>query len=128
MLKESLAIALLGLASCASITTGGEQSLSVDTPNAPNANCNLTNDKGTWYVPSTPGSITVHRSYNALNVTCKKDGFDAATLSSASVTKGMMAGNLLFGGIIGAAVDAGTGAGYDYPNLISIPMRAALRK
>lgn len=124
MLRKNICLIIaLSLSACASITTGGEQSLSVDTPKATNASCNLTNDKGTWYVPNTPGSVTVHRSYNALNVTCKKDGFESGTTSVNSSTKAMMFGNILVGGIIGAAVDAGTGSGYDYPSLINVQMR-----
>lgn len=37
----------------------------------------------------------------------------------------MAFGNLLFGGVIGAGVDIGTGAAYDYPNLISVPFTCA---
>ena len=33
-----------------------------------------------------------------------------------------MAGNILFGGLIGAAVDHGTGAAYQYPPLIQVLM------
>jgi hypothetical protein len=34
----------------------------------------------------------------------------------------MMAGNILFGGFIGAGVDAASGAAYDYPVLLQIMM------
>jgi hypothetical protein len=34
----------------------------------------------------------------------------------------MAFGNIIFGGVIGAAVDAGSGAAYDYPPLISVIM------
>lgn len=39
-----------------------------------------------------------------------------------SSAKGMAYGNILAGGIIGAAVDMGTGAAYDYPSLITVSM------
>ncbi len=39
-----------------------------------------------------------------------------------SSTKGMAWGNILAGGIIGGAIDAGTGAAYDYPSLINVSM------
>jgi hypothetical protein len=35
----------------------------------------------------------------------------------------MMFGNILAGGIIGGAIDAGTGAGYDYPTTITVPLK-----
>jgi hypothetical protein len=33
---------------------------------------------------------------------------------------GLAFGNILFGGLIGAAVDVGTGAAYDYPSPIIV--------
>jgi hypothetical protein len=81
----------------------------------------MTNDKGTWFV-TTPGSVSVHRSLEDLSLICTKDGFTPATDVEKSATKGMAFGNLLFGGLIGTAVDVSTGAAYDYPTLISVPV------
>lgn len=39
-----------------------------------------------------------------------------------SHTKSLAFGNILFGGVIGAAVDVGSGAAYDYPSLISVQL------
>ncbi|MCK2088266.1 hypothetical protein MXC99_08785 [Thauera aromatica] len=110
---------------CASITTGHNQSLSVETrangqPVA-GASCKLENDKGTWYATS-PGTAVVRRSYNDLNVRCEKSGHEAGVTAAQSSTKGMAFGNILFGGIIGAAVDVGSGAAYDYPSIISVEL------
>ena len=55
------------------------QSLSVSTTGCPGALCQLKNDKRTWYVASTPGSVTIHRAYGDLTVMCKKEGFPDAT-------------------------------------------------
>lgn len=112
---------LLCLQACASIVTGSQQSLSIDTPAVSAASCSLVNDKGTWYV-STPGTVSVHRSYGALNVNCKKEGYQPAVASINSNVKGMAFGNILAGGIVGGAIDAGTGAAYDYPPLITVQM------
>ena len=112
------------LSGCASIVSGTNQSVSVDTPGCDAAACQLTNDKGTWYVKS-PGSVTVSRAYGNLSVVCSKEGFGNATTSVASSTKGMAFGNILVGGIIGAGVDMGTGAAYDYPATISVPFACA---
>lgn len=110
---------------CASIVTGQNQPISVQTaagyhPMA-GAECALTNDKGEWFVVS-PGSVMVTRSYEPLSVTCKKDGFAPGIASARSTTKGMAFGNILFGGLIGAAVDASSGAAYDYPPIITVRM------
>lgn len=117
--------ALLALSGCASITGGQEQSLSVETRNAQatvsGALCELSNDKGKWFT-SSPGSVVVRRSHEALAVICKKDGIEPGQVSVESTTKASMAGNILFGGLIGAAVDHGTGAAYQYPPLIQVLM------
>ena len=113
------AVLSMVLTGCASITTGQNQTISVQTyPEG--AKATLRNDKGTWYVPKTPGSVTVLRAYGDLQVTCEKEGYTPKTLSVKSCTKGMAFDNLLAGGIIGAAVDVGTGSAYDYPSLIEV--------
>ena len=128
-MKRACLVAVLataGLTSgCASIVTGYNQSLSIETRTAEaqvaGANCKLSNDKGTWFVIS-PGSTTVQRSYGDLTVHCEKEGMQPGLLTAKSTTKGMAFGNILFGGIIGAGVDIATGAAYDYPALISVEM------
>ncbi|MGH3543580.1 MAG: hypothetical protein ACRDTO_14655 [Mycobacterium sp.] len=118
-----LSLALLG--GCASIVGGTSQSLSVQTTSdgtaLSGAQCDLKNDKGTWFV-TTPGTVTVHRSYDALNVKCTHDGYTPVVVTDASSTKGMAFGNILFGGLIGAAIDVSDGAAYVYPALITVPM------
>lgn len=110
---------------CASIVSGTNQSLSVETRikgvPVPNSSCKLSNDKGVWFV-TTPGSVTVHRSYNDLSIRCEKEGINPGLLAAKSSTKGMAFGNILFGGLIGTGIDISTGAAYDYPTLLSIEM------
>lgn len=122
--RSSLALALCAFATgCASITTGQNQSLSVETlangQAVAGASCRLENDKGTWFAIS-PGTVVVRRSYNDLNIRCEKDGHAPGVTAASSSTKGMAFGNIVFGGIIGAAVDAGSGAAYDYPSIITV--------
>jgi hypothetical protein len=122
------ALAMAGfsvLTGCASIVSGTNQIVSVETLQSAGkvvgASCKLENDKGVWYV-TTPGTVTVHRAYGDMMVKCEKDGFGPGVATVKSSTKGMLAGNLLFGGPIGAGVDAASGAAYDYPNLFQIMM------
>lgn len=119
----ALAAVVLGLQGCASIVSGNSQSISVDSPGCAGARCELSNDKGKYFVTSTPGTVTVNRSYNNLHVTCSRDGVTGEPLGVASTTKAMAFGNIIFGGVIGVGVDVATGAAYDYPQLISVPMR-----
>jgi phosphoketolase len=55
-------------------------------------------------------------------VSCSKEGFGTESIVVKSATKGMAAGNIIFGGVIGGGVDVATGAAYDYPNLITNPL------
>ena len=113
------------ISGCASIVDGEQQSLSVETRHQgvaiSGAQCKLRNDKGTWFV-TTPGSVTVHRSYQDVVVECSKAGLPTGWASVKSSTKGMAFGNILLGGIIGAGVDIGNGAAYDYPQLIVVDL------
>jgi hypothetical protein len=117
--------ALSSLTGCASIVSGTSQVVSVETVHSSGsvagATCKLENDKGVYYV-TTPGTVTVHRAYGDMNVKCEKPGFDTGLATVKSSTKGMMAGNILFGGVIGAGVDAASGAAYDYPALFQVMM------
>lgn len=122
----AMLVGLVSLGGCASIIDGSSQILSVKTmadgEDIPGAQCTLTNNKGVWYV-TTPGSLTVHRSYDDMNVKCSKDGYVANVGAVPSSTKGMAFGNILFGGLIGASVDMGTGAAYDYPSPIIVQIQ-----
>lgn len=113
---------LIVLTSCASIVNGTQQSVSVSTGNVAGATCELENNKGKWFIPNTPGSVTVHRSYNDLVVVCKKKNYRNAVKHVTSSTKPMAFGNVVFGGVIGAGVDMANGSAYDYPVNIHVPM------
>lgn len=118
-------VTLLG-SGCASIVTGHNQSVSVETRSKQgqavlSANCKLSNDKGTWFVTS-PGSVSVRRSYSDLLVNCEKEQQEPGLASVKSSTKAMAFGNIIFGGVIGAGVDIASGAAYDYPTMITVLM------
>lgn len=120
-----IAAASIALTGCASIVSGTNQVVSVETRlpggKLDGASCKLQNDKGVYYV-TTPGTVTVHRAYGDINVTCEKAGMAPGLASFKSSTKAMMAGNILFGGVIGVGIDAASGAAYDYPALLQIMM------
>ena len=116
------ACALL-LSSCATIVGGKYQQVSVDTKAADQssfaAQCTLSNDRSTVSV-TTPGTARVRRSDGALDVTCQKDGTQIAQQTYHASTRGMVWGNLLFGGLIGIIVDFSNGAAHHYPDHISV--------
>ncbi|WP_396189690.1 SHOCT domain-containing protein [Flavobacterium sp.] len=90
------------------------------------ASCTLTNDKGSWFI-KTPGSTTIQKSGQDLVVTCNKDGVPAGSTTVASSANGGVWGNILLGGFIGYAIDASTGAGFDYPTSMSVQMGQVIK-
>lgn len=122
-LMMSTGISFAFLTGCASIVDGEHQSISVQTPPTMGATCSLTNNKGEWFIPETPGSVVVHKSYDDLVVSCQEPGYVPDTVDVKSHTKAMAFGNVIFGGAIGAGVDVADGAAYDYPVNVVVPMR-----
>lgn len=111
---------------CASITGTTMQSISVSTRSqdlkeVSGSACELTNSKGKWFVTS-PGSVTVTRSNDDMQVLCNKQGLEPGRASVVSAIKGAMFGNIIFGGGIGAIIDHNSGAAYEYPAFIQVMM------
>ena len=128
LISATLLLGASFLTGCASIVNGSNQVLSVETASREGkvigATCELKNPKGTFFV-TTPGTVTIHRAYDDLNIRCEKVGHEPGLAAVKSSTKAMAFGNIVFGGVIGAAVDAGSGAAYDYPSLITVMMGAS---
>ena len=107
---------------CASITGSKLQPVSVSTTcdlvPVNDASCTLTNDKGSWFV-KTPGSVTINKAYGDISVECKKDDMKGSKTFKSS-SEGAVWGNVIAGGGIGYLVDANTGAGFAYPNSMTI--------
>jgi hypothetical protein len=118
------------LTGCASVVNGQQQSVSVTTRHQADdlagAKCALSNDKGVWYL-TTPGSVSVHRSYGELSVSCAMAGLPDGTAAVKSSTTAAVFGNVLLGGVVGAGIDIATGAAYNYPNAIPVVMGQATR-
>ena len=76
---------------------------------------------GSWQMTS-PGTVTVQRSKNDIQIHCTKEGYQDAAAVIPSTFEGWTLGNVLIGGIIGFGVDAATGAMNDYPNAFQVPM------
>lgn len=121
-----LTLAALSLVGCASITGTTNQNVSVQTKEPTGtevvgASCELSNKKGKWYV-TTPGTVGISRSNDDIQISCTKDGFLQGKQGVVSDTKGMMFGNIIFGGGIGAIVDHTSGAAYEYPSVMQVVM------
>ncbi len=117
---------LLAVTGCASIAGEKMQPVTVKTVQnnveVAGVECTLMNDSGKWTV-TTPGSVTVHKSTGDLAVDCKKDGATAGHETLVSKSNGAVWGNLIAGGGIGYLVDRSTGAGFNYPDSITVVLR-----
>lgn len=117
-----LSLLVFGLSGCASIVGSTTQSVDVTTVCegriTPQSQCTLTNDKGRWAM-TTPGQALIQKSYENLAVECRnQESVGSATFVSKNNAGAW--GNILFGGVIGFAVDAGGGAGFDYPPAVTV--------
>lgn len=118
-----LAATLLAGTGCASITGSKLQPVSVqtiqDNKEVIGAGCTLTNDAGKWFV-TTPGSVTIQKSTADLAIECNKDNVAIGRENVESKANGNVWGNIVAGGGIGYIIDRNTGAGFDYPNVITV--------
>ena len=123
--RLAIVIALIALnAGCSTITQSASQALSLTATyeNKPvEARCHLKNDKGSWDA-QTPANVSVRKSNEDLEVTCKREGMPDGILKAISRAAGSMFGNIIFGGGIGAIIDHSKGTGYDYPNQLPVKM------
>lgn len=130
MNSKTVLLVLLACSGCASITGSKNQPVSVQVSHngqiLDGADCTLVNDKGVWYVKA-PGSTVVQKSGQDLVVTCNKQGVPQGVATYASSANGGVWGNILFGGLIGFAVDASSGAAFDYPTSMGVQMGQVLR-
>ena len=83
------------------------------------ATCYLNNDKGRWRL-STPGKATVINDTSQLEISCKAPFIPSFKVSVMPMPSMGMLGNLLFGGVVGAAVDVYNNSGMKYPENIDI--------
>jgi hypothetical protein len=125
-----VAVALLA-GGCASVTGGASQNISLQTRDEAGkevsaASCELSNSKGRWVV-NTPGSTTIQRSNDDMQVVCNKSGLEPARAEVVSIVKGAMFGNILIGGGVGAFIDHTSGAAYEYPSFIGLVMGRTIR-
>lgn len=133
MLKIGTAAILLSLVGCASITGGKNQPVSIRSTcgsgiQVSGATCKVSNDKGEWHVASTPGSVVIQKAYGDVAVDCEKPSLGRGTNVFSSAASPGVYGNILVGGIIGYAIDAGSGAGFDYPQLMSVEICGGVAK
>ncbi|STQ93309.1 Uncharacterised protein [Janthinobacterium lividum] len=123
---------LFGLGGCATLTGNTEQMVLVqtiqDNRELTGAGCILSNDVGKWFV-TTPGRITIRKSQEPLKVDCRKHGSPAIATDDHIDPKlnGSVWGNVILTLGVGYFVDRNTGAGFDYPSILTIVMQDPAR-
>ena len=116
-------LALVGvLAGCATLLDEDTQKISVSLQcqeRMVRAQCVAENRKGRWSFRA-PGLVQVNNDYGDLNVTCKVQYMPQFTVSVPAVPTWNLAGNILLGGLIGAAYDIHNNTGLKYPETVNI--------
>ena len=109
------------LGGCATLVSGTDQDISVDTPGYAGAECVLRSAGVGEYTVVTPATLKVSRSKHDIHVTCSKGCLRGAGLIASNL-EGTAAGNLLLGGIIGAGIDSASGALNKYTSHTAIAL------
>lgn len=112
------------ISGCATVTGSETQPIMIETHDATGspvagAECKVTNDKGTWTVKS-PGTVSARKSAEDLSVRCEMENQPPGTTRVVSQANVGMFGNILLGGVVGAAIDHSKGTAYDYPGFVRV--------
>jgi hypothetical protein len=122
-LKLAAIVALASLATgCASLINDDTQEVSIRLmcgEKTLTATCQLQNDKGRW-VLATPGRTKVVNDNSSLEISCRGQYIPPFTVSAMPMPSYAMLGNLIAGGVVGAAFDVYNNTGMKYPENIDI--------
>ena len=126
-MKLKLIVALtaaVSLSACATIVKGSDQEIAFNTGEVTGATCAVTG--GSEFAVNetvvTPGVLTLPRSKKALEVNCSKPGMGSGMKSVKGELEPWVFGNIIFGGVLGAGVDAYTGSVHKYPTEINVDL------
>lgn len=112
------------LTGCASVTHGTTQNVKFETLSpegkvVDGARCRVSNDRNDAVVRSGQ-TLPVRRSGENLSIECTQAGLPPARGQAISRVNVGLVGNVMIGGLIGVAIDTGTGAGFNYPSWIRL--------
>ena len=113
-------IGLLLLSACATVTSGTDHTLLVESDPA-GATCALQrNGANIGAVNPTPGSIRISKSRHDITVNCEKTDHEATSRTVTAGFQAMTLGNVLIGGVVGLAADLASGAAITYPESVKV--------
>jgi hypothetical protein len=125
MLKQLTPLACaLALSGCATIVNDTVQPMRLETKTSSGqmvagATCTISNDYGPMEAKSGE-TVKVRRSSKDLDITCKHPQNPDARARAISRANAGLAGNILFGGGIGAIIDHNKGTAYTYPTWVQL--------
>ncbi len=122
----AIVFACAAVTGCASIVNDTTAPIRFETVSATgaeikDADCRLENDYGQQNI-KTPAAVNVRRSSKDLHVTCVKAGETDGKGVAISRANAGLAGNIIFGGGIGAIIDHDKGTAYTYPQWVRVVM------
>lgn len=113
-------LALTGLSACATVTSGTDHTLLVESDPA-GATCKLQRDGANiGAVIPTPGSARISKSRHDITVNCEMADHEPASRTVAAGFQAMTLGNVLVGGVVGLAADVASGAAITYPESVKV--------
>ena len=121
--KFVLLAALVGLTSCSSIVNESHLPINLSFSDNSGGECALRNKRES-YQTQIPASVLVRRSDDPLVYDCITSDGRKANGSINSKVGQTMAGNIIFGGGIGAVIDANNDMHREYPGSFVIPVVA----
>lgn len=119
-----IVIGALVLTSCAAVTTGTTQSLTVASEPA-GAQCKLLRgDNATivGVINQTPSTLRIDKSSELMTIECTKDGHEVTRTYLEPDFQAMTLGNAIIGGGVGLMIDAASGAMAKYPENATVAM------
>jgi len=123
--RSALALAAVAsCAGCASIVNDSTHPMKLETKTATGtfvvgANCQISNDYGSITAKSGE-TFQIRRSSKDMDITCKDPSNPDAVGRAISRANAGLAGNIIFGGGIGAIIDHNKGTAYTYPTWIQL--------
>ncbi|MCZ8142383.1 MAG: hypothetical protein O9273_11960 [Acetobacteraceae bacterium] len=115
-----LLLAMASLSACATVTSGTDHTLLVESDPA-GATCGLQrNGASIGAVNPTPGAVRISKSRHDIRVNCEKADHEATSRTVTAGFQAMTLGNVLIGGVIGLAADLASGAAITYPDSVKV--------
>lgn len=123
--RSAMACAVVTICTgCASVVNDTTQPMKIETRNSAGtfvtgADCKVSNDYGSISIKS-GDTAQVRRSSKDMDITCKDPANPDAVGRAISRANAGLAGNIIFGGGIGAIIDHNKGTAYTYPTWVQL--------